>query len=451
MNHQSERSFPRVVVIGGGFGGVQVAKRLKRSPVQVTLLDRRNFHLFQPLLYQVATGGLATSNIATPLRYMFRKQKNCEVLLADVTGFDLQRKVVILRDGELPYDQLVVAAGATHSYFGHEEWSELAPGLKTIEDAAEIRRRIFMSFERAERESDLERRSELMTFVIVGGGPTGVELAGALAEIAHHTLRNDFHHIDPKEARIVLVEAAPHILAHMPEQLSHRAAEKVRSLGIEIRTQTKVTEILPDRVTLHSAEKTEVLKTRTVLWGAGVKANPLGKLLAEAAGLECDRAGRIPVEPNLSISGHPELFVIGDIASCAGEDGHPLPGLAPVAMQQGQFVAKRIDSIARNKKHDHVFHYRDRGSMATLGRSVAVAKIGKREYCGFFAWLMWLLVHLMQIVQFENRMLVLMQWIWNYFTFNRSARLITESPSSNDSHPGEPNTTPESTASPSDS
>ncbi|MEW4491051.1 NAD(P)/FAD-dependent oxidoreductase [Thalassoglobus sp. JC818] len=450
MNHQSERSVPRVVVIGGGFGGVQVAKRLKRSPVQVTLLDRRNFHLFQPLLYQVATGGLATSNIATPLRYMFRKQKNCEVLLADVTGFDLQRKVVILRDGEVPYDHLVVAAGATHSYFGHEEWAHLAPGLKTIEDSAEIRRRIFMSFERAERESNLERRSELMTFVIVGGGPTGVELAGALAEIAQHTLKNDFHHIDPKEARILLIEAAPHILAHMPEDLSKRAAERVRSLGIEIRTQTKVVEIHPDRVTLQSGDQTEIVKTRTVLWGAGVKANPLGKLLATEAGLESDRAGRIPVQANLSLIDHPEIFVIGDIASCAGEDGRPLPGLAPVAMQQGQFVAKRIDAIVRGKKHDEVFHYKDRGSMATLGRSVAVAKIGKREYCGFFAWLMWLVVHLMQIVQFENRMLVLMQWIWNYFTFNRSARLITESPFSDASDPGKSTAASENAPSPSD-
>ena len=418
----------RVVVIGGGFGGLETARKLRKSPVQVTLIDRRNFHLFQPLLYQVATAGLSPANIATPLRYIVRRQKNCEVLLANVTGFDPDRRRVILRDGEITYDILVLAAGASHSYFGHDEWAPLAPGLKTIEQATEIRRRIFMAFEMAERASDPQVRQELLTFAIIGGGPTGVELAGALAEIAHHTLTHDFRHINPNEARIMLIEAGPSVLGPYPPALRDRAAEKIRSLGIEILTGHRVIDIQPGEITIQSGDATVRLRTRTVLWGAGVQANPLAKGLAEATGVETDRAGRITVQPDLTIANHRDIFVIGDIACCMDAHGKPLPGLAPVAMQQGQFVARQIASLVHGRAPEPAFHYRDPGTMATIGRSMAVAQIGQRQFCGYFAWLLWLFVHLMQIVQFENRLLVLLQWMWNYVTHNRSARLITQVP-----------------------
>ena len=414
-----------VVIVGGGFGGLETAKRLYRSDVRITLVDRHNYHLFQPLLYQVATGGLSPANIATPLRSILRKQTNCRVVMAEVTDFDIDHHRITLADGELEYDILVVAAGATHSYFGKDEWAPLAPGLKTIDDATSIRKRIYLAFEAAEREPLAKVREELMTFVVVGGGPTGVELAGAISEIAVHTLRNDFRHIDPEDARILLVEAAPHVLAHYPDELCQRAEEKIRSLGIEVHTHTKVVDIAEDHVTLETAEGELTVATRTVLWGAGVQANPLGKKLAASCGVETDRAGRIAVNDRLRIEGHDDVYVIGDLATCLDEEGKPLPGLGAVAIQQGVHVAKTIDAQINGTTPSEPFQYKNRGTMATIGRAAAVAQIKGRQYCGYFAWLLWLFVHLLLIVQFQNRLLILLQWAWNYVTFNRSARIIT--------------------------
>jgi len=416
------------VIVGGGFGGLRVAQALRKAKVSVTLLDRQNYHLFQPLLYQVATGGLSPANIATPLRYILRKQLNCEVLLAEVRDFDPTNQRVILVDGELEYDYLVVAAGSTHSYFGHHSWQAVAPGLKTIAEAADIRSRIFLAFEAAEREPDPSRWRELLTFVVVGAGATGVELAGALAEIANQTLRNDFRRINPEDAHILLIEAGPRVLANYSESLSKKAEDSIRKLGIDLRLGTKVVEIGEDHIGLEDAQGPQDIRTRTVLWAAGVQASPLGRSLAEGCQVACDRSGRVPVEPNLSVLGHPNVFVIGDLAACPGANGKPLPGVAPVAIQQGAFVADWLAKRAAGKPTPTAFAYRDRGSMATIGRAAAVAQIGKRRFTGFFAWIMWLLVHLMLIVQFQNRVMVLMQWAWYYLTFNRSARLITTRP-----------------------
>lgn len=319
MTLSKTTAVPHVVIVGGGFGGIETARRLRNADVRVTLVDRHNYHLFQPLLYQVATGGLSPANIATPLRWIVRKQKNCDVLMAEVTDFDVPGNRLLLADGELNYDVLVLAAGATHSYFGRDEWESVAPGLKTIADAAEIRRRVYVAFENAERETDLEERKALLTFVVVGGGPTGIELAGALSEIAKHTLKHEFRCINPQDARVLVIEAAPRILAHYPEELSKRAAEKVRSLGIEVHTHTKVTEITPDHVRLATADGETIVPTKTVLWGAGVKANPLGKKLAGACGIETDRAGHLPVTDHLNVVGQENIFAIGDIVTCLDE------------------------------------------------------------------------------------------------------------------------------------
>jgi len=436
-----------VVIVGGGFGGLQTARRLRRANVRVTLLDRHNYHLFQPLLYQVATGGLSPANIATPLRSIVRRQKNCQVLMAEVTGFDAARKCLLLADGEIPYDVLVVAAGAASSYFGHDTWARFAPALKTIADAAEIRRRVYLAFEAAERERDPELRKALLTFVVVGGGPTGVELTGALAEIAHHTLKHDFRHMDPRDARILLVEAAPRILGHYPEKLTQHAATKLATLGVELLTGTMVSDISAEAVHLSSSAGETTIVTRTVLWGAGVQASPLAKRLAEAFGAERDRAGRVQVDACCRVGDHGDVFAIGDIATSNGADGKPLPGLAAVAAQQGAYVASLLARAFRERASEppaaasgapaserwlaqlravdtKPFVYRDRGSMATVGRASAVAEIGRRLYTGPIAWLLWLFVHLMLIVQFQNRLLILTQWAWNYFTFNRSNRLI---------------------------
>lgn len=425
MVNTTSASAPHVVIIGGGFGGLETARNLRKSNVRVTLVDRHNYHLFQPLLYQVATGGLSPANIATPLRSIFRRQANCEVLMAEVQDFDLDHKRLILADGELGYDQLVVAAGATHSYFGHEEWASVAPGLKTLQDATAIRRKVFLAFEAAERERDPQIREQMMTFVVVGGGPTGIELAGALSEIARHTIRNDFRHIHPEDARIVVVEAAEHVLAHYPSGLCERAAGKVRELGIEIHTQTRVTQVTEEEVRLSSADGEQIIRTQTVLWAAGVHGSPLGSKLAKACGIETDRAGRVGVTNMMNVEGQDEIFVIGDLASCTDGNGVRMPGLAPVAIQQAQYVAKRILANISGAKTEQPFVYHDRGTMATIGRAKAVVKVGERESVGFIAWLMWLVVHLLQIVQFQSRLLILFQWTWNYLTFSRSARIIT--------------------------
>jgi NADH dehydrogenase len=412
-----------VVIVGGGFGGLNTARSLGRAPVKITLIDRRNFHLFQPLLYQVATGGLSPANIAAPLRAIVARQANCDVLLGVVKGFNVDNRIVELEGDQIGYDTLIVAAGARHSYFGHPEWEQFAPGLKTIEDATEIRRRMLLAFESAEREVEVEQRHQLLTFVVVGGGPTGVELAGTMAEIARHTLKYEFRHINPSDSQILLVEAGDRILPAYPPDLSAKAQHSLERLGVIVRTNTPVTNVAADHVMLKFAGTDERLATSTVVWAAGVEASPLAKALADATGAKLDRAGRVSVASDLSLPGHPEIFVLGDMVSYT-QHGKPLPGVAPVAIQQGRFVARLIAAKLRGRPLP-TFHYRNLGNLATIGRSAAVADFGKVHFSGFIAWMMWLVIHLMNLVSFRNRMLVLVQWAWNYFTFDRSARLIT--------------------------
>ncbi|MBA3314877.1 MAG: NAD(P)/FAD-dependent oxidoreductase [Planctomycetaceae bacterium] len=416
---------PRVVIVGGGFGGLNAALALRKAAVDVTLVDRRNFHLFQPLLYQVATGALSPANIAAPLRGVLRKTRNATVLLAEVVAFDAANRRVVLDDGELSYDSLIVAAGSTHSYFGHDEWSSFAPGLKTIEDATEMRRRILFAFERAERETDPEIRKHWMTFVVVGGGPTGVELAGALSEIARHTLRHDFRHINPAEARVILIDATDRVLMAYPPDLSERAERDLKKLRVDVRTGTLVTDVGEGYVVVTRHGQSEQIASWTVLWAAGVQASPLAKKLADACGVDTDRAGRIKVMPDCTVPNFPSIFAVGDMANCPGPDGKPLPGVAPVAIQQARFAAKVIQARMAGGDVPTSFIYRDQGMMATIGRRKAVAKIGRAKFRGAIAWYMWLFVHLMQLVQFQSRLMVLLQWAWSYLTFNRSARLIT--------------------------
>jgi len=414
----------RVVIVGGGFGGLYAAKSLKKAPVEVTLVDRRNFHLFQPLLYQVATGWLSPANISATLRSVLRKQKNTRVLLGEAVDIDVPARRVILSDGALPYDTLIVATGSRHHYFGNDHWEAFAPGLKTVEDATEIRRRIFLAFEAAERHPNEERRRAYLTFVIVGGGPTGVELAGALAEIARDTLRNDFRTIDPAAARILLLEAGERILPTYPPELSAKAEAFLRRQGVTIEAGAAVTDIRADAVVIRRGQAVEKIPCRTAIWAAGVKASFLGKILADATGAKLDRGGRVIVEPDLTLANHPEIFVIGDLANDPHQTGKPLPGVAPVAMQQGEYVAALLANRLQGKSTTP-FRYNDRGNMAIVGRGIAVADLGKLKLAGFLAWLAWLFVHLMHIVEFENRVLVLIQWGWYYFSRNRAARLIT--------------------------
>ncbi len=414
----------RVVIIGGGFGGLHAATSLRHANAQVTLIDRRNFHLFQPLLYQVATGALSPANIAAPLRDILKRQKNTEVLLAEVVDFDVDKREVVLTDGRVPYDTLILAAGVRHAYFGNDQWEAVAPGLKTIEDATEIRRRVLLAFEAAERETDPEQIRKWLTFVVVGGGATGVELAGALGEIANYTLKNNFRHIDPASAKVILLEGTDRVLPPYPTDLSARAAESLQKLGVTVRTNAIVTDIQPDHVTIRSGEQTETIDAYTVLWGAGVQGSPLGRRLAASTGAELDRAGRIIVQPDLSLPNHPEIFVIGDLANYAHQTGKPLPGVAQVAMQSGKYVAQVIQARL-NGKTLPPFHYRDLGNMATIGRASAVADLGRLHFSGLIGWMMWLFIHLLYIVQYQSRILVFIQWGWSYFTRNRAARLIT--------------------------
>jgi NADH dehydrogenase len=421
---ESNKQEPHVVILGGGFGGLYAAQALRRAPVRVTLVDRRNFHLFQPLLYQVATGWLSPADIASPLRAVLKRQHNTQVLLAEAIDINVVERQVVLTDGVLSYDILIVATGARHHYFGHEQWADVAPGLKTIEDATAIRRRILFAFEAAERASDPEQVRAWLTFVIVGGGPTGLELAGTLGELARDTLKHDFRHIDPAAARILVVEGAERLLPAYPPHLSAKATAALAGLGVQARAGAVVTDIQSTSVTIRSGEHSETIPTHTVLWAAGVRASPLGRILATATGAQLDRAGRVIVEPNLSLPGHSEIFVIGDLAHCRNLQGQPLPGVAPVVMQQGQYVAQLIQQ--RLQGHSlPPFRYKDRGSMAIIGRAQAVADFGRVQFSGLFAWLAWLFIHLISLVEFENRLLVAIQWAWNYFTRNRSARLIT--------------------------
>jgi NADH:ubiquinone reductase (H+-translocating) len=406
---------PHVVIIGGGFGGLYAARALRRTPVRVTVVDRRNHHVFQPLLYQVATAALSPGDIASPIRWILRKQRNVEVLLADVVGVDTSGKRLALADGTLGYDFVIVAAGATHAYFGHDEWQPIAPGLKTLEDALDIRRRVLMAFERAEREADDARRRALLTFVVVGGGPTGVELAGALAEISRQSLARDFRHFDPSSAHILLIEAGPAILATFPERLRGAARQDLVRLGVNVRTGQPVTSVMPGAVQVGG----ETIAAETVLWAAGIAASPLGKAL----GLPTDRAGRVHIQPDLTIPGHPDVFVIGDLASLNGSDGKPLPGVAQVAIQMGEHAARNIERAVEHQPYAP-FHYRDLGNMATIGRGSAVADLGRLQLKGFIGWLAWAFVHILNLIGFRNRLVVFVQWGWAYFTFQRSVRLI---------------------------
>jgi len=404
------------VIVGGGFGGLTAARALRNAPVAVTLVDRRNHHLFQPLLYQVATAALSPADIASPIRWILRHQRNAEVLLGDVVGVDTGLRIVQLADGEIPYDFLIVAAGATHAYFGHDEWRKLAPGLKTLEDALEIRRRVLLAFERAERQPDPVRRKALLTFVLVGGGPTGVELAGALAEISRQSLARDFRHFDPGSAKVILIEAGPALLAAFPESLRAAARHDLERLGVEVRTGAAVTRVEPGRVTVGN----DTIAAETILWAAGVAASPLGARL----GVPLDRAGRVLIEPDLTIPGHPEVFVIGDLASMKNKDGRPLPGVAQVAIQMGRHAARNIVRTIESQPHS-AFEYHDLGNMATIGRASAVADLGRVQLKGYVAWLAWIFVHIVALIGFRNRLVVMIEWAWAYVSYQRSVRLIT--------------------------
>ncbi len=415
----------KVVIIGGGFGGLYAAQAFKHQrDVEVTLIDRRNFHLFQPLLYQVATGGLSPGDIASPLRAVLKHHKNVKTLMGEVVDIDVARREVVLRDDTAPYDTLIVATGVTHSYFGNNQWSQNAPGLKTIEDAIEMRRKIFFAFEGAERQDDQDETRAWMNFVIVGGGPTGVELAGALAELAQHTLKRDFRSIDSGKVNIFLVDGADRVLPSYHEDLSEDAEGHLRNLGVTVKTSTVVTNIDDDKVTMKHNGREETLRAKTVLWAAGVQASPLGRILADRATASLDRIGRVMVDENLSIPNHPEIMVIGDLAHCIGKDGSPLAGVAPVAMQQGAYAAKLVERRMSDRKMKP-FQYFDKGNMAVIGRNAAVADIHGVHVKGLLAWIMWLFVHILYLVEYDNRLLVATQWAWNYFTRNRGARLVT--------------------------
>jgi NADH dehydrogenase len=410
---------PHVVILGGGFGGLAAAKRLRNAPVQVTLIDKSNHHLFQPLLYQVATCGLSATDIAEPIRKILRKQQNATVLMADVAAVEAGEKRLRLASGEtLEYDYLLLAAGATHSYFGKEEWARYAPGLKQIEDALEIRRRVLLAYEQAEQTDDPEARRAWLTFVVIGAGPTGAELAGALAELSRHTLVRDFRNFDPKDAHVLLLEGSHRVLPPYPKESSRQAAEQLRKLGVEVRTDTLATRIDEDGVVVGE----ERIRARTVLWAAGVAASPLGATL----GAPLDRAGRVKVAPDLSVPGHPEIFAVGDMVSLE-QGGKPVPGVAPAAIQMGLHAARNIQR-ALGGEPTEPFRYRDKGSMATLGRKAAVAVLGKFRLSGFPAWMAWLLVHIVFLIGFRNRFVVLFEWALNYFAYKRSARLILHEP-----------------------
>jgi NADH dehydrogenase len=407
---------PHVVIIGGGFGGLYAARALRGAAVRVSMIDRRNHHVFQPLLYQVAMAALSPGDIASPIRWILRRQRNIEVLLADARAIDAPRRSVTLADGEITYDYLIVATGSTHAYFGHDEWKTVAPGLKTLEDALEMRRRVLLAYERAEREPDPARRAILLTFVVIGGGPTGVELAGALAEISRQSLARDFRHFDPGSARIILLEGGPSILTSFPESLRQSALADLQRLGVDVRTNSVVTAVSRGRVSIGDNH----VDAETVLWAAGVAASPLGATL----GVPVDRAGRVRIEPDLTVPGHSNVFVIGDLASLADENGKPLPGVAQVAIQMGQHAVRNIlRSIEQQPLR--AFRYKDLGNMATIGRNSAIADFGSFTLKGYPGWLAWLFVHIINLIGFRNRLVVLVQWAWSYFSYQRAIRLIT--------------------------
>jgi NADH dehydrogenase len=424
LNEAKNQSPHHVVIVGGGFGGLYAAKALAKAPVKVTLIDKRNFHLFQPLLYQVATGGLSAGDISSPLRAVLSRQKNAEVLMGEVTDVDPKQQTIKLQNRQLTYDTLIVATGVSHHYFGNDQWAPKAPGLKTVEDALEMRRRIFLAFEAAEKETDPEKRRAWLTFVLIGGGPTGVELAGALAELAYSTLKNDFRNIDTSEAKILLLEGMDRVLPPYPAELSAKAKASLEHLGVTVQTNTLVTNIEDNIVTIRRGDQIEQIPAQTILWAAGMKASGMGAVLSNATGVELDRAGRVIVTPDLSVSEHPNIFVIGDLANFPHQDGKPLPGVAPVAMQQGQYVAHLIKKRLKGETLP-AFKYAEYGSLAVIGRNAAVVDLGFVKFAGFPAWLAWIFVHIFFLIEFDNKLLVLIQWGWNYFTRKRGARLIT--------------------------
>jgi NADH dehydrogenase len=414
------------LILGGGFGGLYAAQALRHAPVDVTILDRRNFHLFQPLLYQVATGSLSPGEIAAPLRAILRKQKNTRVLLEDAFDIDPHAKRVMLRDGgDIGYDSLIVATGSQSAYFGHDEWREWAPSLKSVEEATQIRHKILMAFEVAERIADPDERRAWLTFVIVGAGATGVELAGALGEIANETLKHDFRSIRPQDARIIVVDGGERPLASYPEDLSRKAERSLLKLGAQVRTGVMVIDVDANGVTLKTKSGTERLHSHTVIWAAGVSASDFGKQLARRTAAQTDKPGRIKVNPDLTIPNFPGIFIVGDLAAAGDENGHPLPGVAQVAMQGGAYAAKTIVKRIHGQRDVKPFHYFNKGDLAVIGRAAAVANIFGVHLSGFLAWLVWVFIHLMYIVEFQSRIVVFVQWAFLYLTFNRGARLIT--------------------------
>ena len=415
MTNDKKSTAPHVVIVGGGFGGLYAAQALGKTDLRVTIIDRNNYHLFQPLLYQVATAALSVGDIAQPIRSVLNKYRNVATMMAEVTAIDLTAKTVETSAGPLTYDYLIIAAGATSTYFGHADWEPLAPTLKSVSDAFEIRRRILSAFESAELEKDEAKRRELLTFVIIGGGPTGVELAGTIAEISRQTLKNDFRVIDPTQAQVILLQSGARVLPEYPEDLSQSAENQLKNHGVEVRTNSRVTGITADSVQVGDT----VIATKTAIWTAGVAPSPLAKTL----NIPLDKGGRVPVQPDLTIAGHPEAYVIGDLASFT-QDGAPLPGIAPVAIQQGVAAAANIFHEAHGEARVW-FRYHDRGMMATIGRAAAVGKIKDKHLSGFVAWMGWLVVHLYFLIGFDNRVMVLFSWFWSYVTSQRNARLIT--------------------------
>lgn len=410
---------PHVVIIGAGFGGLNAALGLRNAACRVTVIDKSNHHLFQPLLYQVATAGLSPGDIAAPIRHVLRGSRNTEVLMTEVTGIDCAGQRVLLDDNRsVPYDYLIIATGANHSYFGHEEWEPFAPGLKSISDATDIRRRILCAYEVAELETDSEKRKALLTIVIVGGGPTGVEMAGSIAELARHSLKHEFQNFNPSETRVILAEAGPRILAAFPVSLSAAAQRKLESFGVEVRVNTRVQNIMSASVEMSG----EVVPVHTVIWAAGVQASPAAKWI----GIAADRNGRVPVDAFLQVEGAANIFVIGDTAHATGENGSVLPGLAPVAIQQGRYLAKRLLAELKGQSFDKPFRYFDKGTLAAIGRTYAVADISGFRLRGTFAWLIWVFVHIMYLIGFRNRFIVMSDWLWAYLTYQRAVRLIVD-------------------------
>ena len=416
----AESKIPQVVVLGAGFGGLAFCQHFKNPSARVTLVDRTNHHLFQPLLYQVATAGLSAAEIAQPIRSILSHRPNITVLLDAVTDLNLARRQVVLESKTLAYDYLVLALGGRNNYFGHPEWESFAPGLKTLADAVHIRNQVLLAFEKAENTADAAERKRLMTMVVIGGGPTGVELAGAFAELARHVLKRDFRHIDPAHAKIILIEGSPRVLSSFPEDLSRNTARQLEQLGVHLRTSTAVKNIRRGEVQLDGGE---IIHAENIIWAAGVSASPL----TEKLGVELDRAGRVKVNPDLSLPGHPEVFAIGDMAFILQEDGKAVPGVSPAAMQMAQHVAQIIDDELNGQAVNRAkFKYWDKGNMATIGRSKAVAVVGKIKLTGFIAWMAWLSLHLVFLIGFRNKLIVLIQWIYSYFTYKRGARIITE-------------------------